>query len=296
MTVKLYPLFETLPLLVLVEAWVMVDVFCIWVVVVVFCIAFRPLVWAVRHGGRVGSTGTCASTIAACPPLANPVNRQPQPPCRFADRIRAVRGPAKRSDRPAHFGGVPQLRAFDGNRNIGDFRVWKDRDAYKRTFERLLRDLRVEAPDASASSAGRCSRNIEMTPLCKIEVTLPLVLGSREMRHGGGVDEQAGVRSARGAAGGAIRPAACCRCVRSDRLAATSGVSTAARHQTERCCEFAVDAPRQTQQPSAAGGGSVRWLCRSCAIGIPTLARPWRRRSWRRSTAARSRGRRCAVG
>ncbi len=101
-----------------------------------------------------------------------------------------------------------------------------------------------------------CSRNIEMTPLCKIEVTLPLVLGSREMRHGGGVDEQAGVRSARGAAGGAIRPAACCRCVRSDRLAATSGVSTAARHQTERCCEFAVDAPRQTQQPSAAGGGS----------------------------------------
>ena len=56
-----------------------------------------------------------------------------------------------------------------------------------------------------------------MTPLCKIEVTLPLFLGSREMRHGGGVDEQAGVCSARGAAGGAIRPAACCRCLRSRR-------------------------------------------------------------------------------
>ena len=41
-----------------------------------------------------------------------------------------------------------------------------------------------------------CSRNIEMTPLCKIEVTLPRVLGSREVRRGGGVDEQAGVQPA----------------------------------------------------------------------------------------------------
>jgi len=40
-----------------------------------------------------------------------------------------------------------------------------------------------------------CKRNIEMTPLCNIEVTLPRVLGSREVRRGGGVvDEQAGVR------------------------------------------------------------------------------------------------------
>src|SRR6266436_5755150 len=38
-----------------------------------------------------------------------------------------------------------------------------------------------------------CKRNIEMTPLCKIEVTHPRVLGSREVRRGGGVvDEQAG--------------------------------------------------------------------------------------------------------
>jgi uncharacterized protein YjbI with pentapeptide repeats len=28
------------------------------------------------------------------------------------------------------------------NRNIGDFRAWKDHDAYQRTLERLLRDLR----------------------------------------------------------------------------------------------------------------------------------------------------------
>ena len=40
-----------------------------------------------------------------------------------------------------------------------------------------------------------CRRNIETTPLCKVEVTLPRVLGSREVRRGGGVDEQAGVQS-----------------------------------------------------------------------------------------------------
>jgi hypothetical protein len=33
-----------------------------------------------------------------------------------------------------------------------------------------------------------------MTPLCKIEVTLPPVSGSREVHHGGGVDEQEGVQ------------------------------------------------------------------------------------------------------
>ena len=38
-----------------------------------------------------------------------------------------------------------------------------------------------------------CSSNIEMTPLCKVEVTLPWVLGSWGMRRGGGVDEQTGV-------------------------------------------------------------------------------------------------------
>jgi hypothetical protein len=41
-----------------------------------------------------------------------------------------------------------------------------------------------------------CKRDIEMTPLCKIEATLPRVLGSREVRLGGVVDEQAGVQPA----------------------------------------------------------------------------------------------------
>ena len=30
------------------------------------------------------------------------------------------------------------------DRHIGDFRAWKDHDAYQRALERLLRDLRVE--------------------------------------------------------------------------------------------------------------------------------------------------------
>jgi hypothetical protein len=40
-----------------------------------------------------------------------------------------------------------KLRA---NRNIGDFRAWKDHDAYPTALERVLRDLQVEAaPDAA---------------------------------------------------------------------------------------------------------------------------------------------------
>ncbi len=39
-----------------------------------------------------------------------------------------------------------------------------------------------------------CKRNIEMTPLCKVEVAFPWVLGSREVRRGGVVDEQAGIQ------------------------------------------------------------------------------------------------------
>ena len=38
-------------------------------------------------------------------------------------------------------------------RHIGDFRNWKDHDAYKKAFERLLRDLKAEKP-ASAGASG----------------------------------------------------------------------------------------------------------------------------------------------
>jgi hypothetical protein len=39
-----------------------------------------------------------------------------------------------------------------------------------------------------------CKSNIEVTPLCKVEVTLLRVLGSRGAHRGGVVDEQAGVQ------------------------------------------------------------------------------------------------------
>ena len=38
------------------------------------------------------------------------------------------------------------------------------------------------------------------------------------------------------------------------------------------------------------------WRCRSCASGMPTLARLWQRRSWQSITAVRSRARPCVVG
>jgi hypothetical protein len=41
-----------------------------------------------------------------------------------------------------------------------------------------------------------CSSNIEMAPLCNIEMTLFRVSGSREKRHDGAVDEQAGIQPA----------------------------------------------------------------------------------------------------
>ena len=41
-----------------------------------------------------------------------------------------------------------------------------------------------------------CSRNIEMAPLCNLEMTLFRVSGSREKRHDGAVDEQAGIQPA----------------------------------------------------------------------------------------------------
>ena len=45
------------------------------------------------------------------------------------------------------------------------------------------------------SATTGCKRNIEMTPPCKVEVTLPRVVGSGEVHRGGGVvDEQAGVQ------------------------------------------------------------------------------------------------------
>src|ERR1700746_3056784 len=57
----------------------------------------------------------------------------------------------------------------------------------------LPKDTTTHYPSPRLSTSGDdCKRNIEMTPLCKIEVTLPRVLGSREVCLGGVVDEQTG--------------------------------------------------------------------------------------------------------
>ena len=39
----------------------------------------------------------------------------------------------------------PWVRKLRDQRNIGDFRRWKDHDAYQKALERLLRDLTVGA-------------------------------------------------------------------------------------------------------------------------------------------------------
>ena len=36
-------------------------------------------------------------------------------------------------------------RLLRGQRNIGDFTHWKEHDSYQKSFERLMRDLRVES-------------------------------------------------------------------------------------------------------------------------------------------------------
>jgi hypothetical protein len=46
------------------------------------------------------------------------------------------------------------------------------------------------------SATFLCSSNIEMAPLCKVDVTLPGVRGASGVRDAGGVDEQEGVRPA----------------------------------------------------------------------------------------------------
>jgi hypothetical protein len=42
----------------------------------------------------------------------------------------------------------PWARKLRDQRNIGDFRQWKDHDAYQRGFQRMLRDLTKQQPAA----------------------------------------------------------------------------------------------------------------------------------------------------
>src|SRR3954469_18913999 len=71
-----------------------------------------------------------------------------------------------------------------------------------------------------------------MTPLCKVDVTLPGVRGASEVRDAGGVDEQEGIRSAGSSAGRSVWRSACRGCLRAARPEAAAGVSVAGRFET----------------------------------------------------------------
>src|SRR5271167_4069599 len=84
-----------------------------------------------------------------------------------------------------------------------------------------------------------------MAPLCKLEMTLPRVSGSREKRHDGAVDEQTGIQPARRVAAGSVRTAACRRrlCADgSDGSASPTGVPSAAWPQAGWRSKPAVEA------------------------------------------------------
>src|SRR6516165_6904626 len=73
-----------------------------------------------------------------------------------------------------------------------------------------------------------------MTPLCKVDVTLPGVRRASGVRGAGGVDEQEGIRPARGVAGRSVRPSACLGRLRVAAFEAAPGVSVAGGFETRR--------------------------------------------------------------
>src|SRR4051795_546062 len=97
-----------------------------------------------------------------------------------------------------------------------------------------------------------CSSNIEMTPLCKVDVTLPEVRGALGVRDAGGVDEQEGIRSARNFAGRSVWPSACCGRLRAARPEAATGVSVAGRFETRGGSRPGFETARSTEQQSSA--------------------------------------------
>src|SRR5215218_5473748 len=101
-----------------------------------------------------------------------------------------------------------------------------------------------------------CSRNIEMTPLCKVDVTLPEVRGALGVRDDGGVDEQEGIRSARSSAGHSVWPSACRGCLRTARPEAAAGLSIAGRFEARGRSQPGFETARSAEQQSSARGVS----------------------------------------
>src|SRR3954466_9238178 len=101
-----------------------------------------------------------------------------------------------------------------------------------------------------------CSRNIEMTPLCKVDVTLPEVRGALGVRDDGGVDEQEGIRSARNFAGRSVWPSACRGRLRTARPEAAAGLSVAGRFEARGRSQPGFETARSAEQQSSARGVS----------------------------------------
>ena len=83
-----------------------------------------------------------------------------------------------------------------------------------------------------------------MTPRCKVEATLPRVRGALGVRGAGGVDEQEGVRPARGLAGRSVWPSACRGHLRVAQSEAAPGLSVAGRFETRRRGQLGLEAAR----------------------------------------------------
>src|SRR3954454_2016750 len=105
------------------------------------------------------------------------------------------------------------------------------------------------------ATAG-CNRNIEMTPLCKVDVTLPGVRGASEVRDAGGVDEQEGIRSARNSAGRSVWASACRRRLRAARPEAAADLVVASRFETRGRSQPGFEAARSAEQQSSVRGVS----------------------------------------
>jgi len=93
----------------------------------------------------------------------------------------------------------------------------KGRGAARRSGQQIFRNAQY-APSL-------CNPNIEMTPLCKVDVTLPGVRGASGVRGAGGVDEQEGIRPAPGLAGRSVWPSACRGRLRVTQSEAAPGLS-----------------------------------------------------------------------
>src|SRR5271170_4921794 len=93
-----------------------------------------------------------------------------------------------------------------------------------------------------------CNRNIEKTPLCKVDVTLPGFEGPRGVSDACGVDEQKGIRPAGSFAGGSVWSSACRGRLQVTQSEAAPSLSSAGRSETRRRGQPGLEAARPAEQ------------------------------------------------